>query len=755
MNNNDKQNDKEVNQPKEETPNNIGAEKVADDQVAAEQFAKTVFRVGEMSESYEVVETELEHKAKTFMTSEIAQVEVERSIEGVTNQISLVNYLEVDKYEVMEFENDKNTIKGLAFLMADATVRIELSRALTSLELIEGIIKKALGIKNDQVRLENPLTDFRSISAAVREKKGNIKNSDARSIISFLLFRACEDWNLNFSTKKFTEIVIRDIIRDETNISKYIQERKATELLSNVRFSDLSKFGKYTTIKILATQFIDDLSDLRVGLDRMSELDSAFDCVLPRVYSYVMKTVQKDYKQYERGFVDTAAFKFLATTVDIVNMAVTRKKKKTTIPQSLWSFYDNLLQEAIHTAEFIKIRPISGVLNSFVTAPVYSAGKKKKYQIIAKNIRHTAQIRSYFKQTLGDYSELTSYAYFDGVLADLNKFVEHANAKNLVQLIYSSLSRFAENNQDIFNVYLMLDDYDKSILALALADFVYLNDNGEFHYAIQSRFNPAVGDVLNSVERAFITKSRDLVIFAKCDSNRDPSELERGKEAKNHGEGISLASDIVFDRQKRYSKIGKYTRPNYTTKTPFDVFYSTDPLNLNTAVHYRAVRAPKDLFNIDVAPNVVSTIPFLVSPILDTLIRSMQLLRDHLIKVHNGDKDAEYEDDKCFILLSRFFGSFFQPLVDSDSVAAFNGHISRMIEGEVRDNEKITDSSLKARDTFYYDTIVDSCINFGIAMYLLVSFGIIPANTYDTYRVMLHKFNLFHSVFQNHGMEVK
>lgn len=726
------------------------------EQTAVEQFAKTVFKIGDSSTSYDIKEKAIEKKTKSFMSSEIVQVDTNRSTEGVTNQIQLSNYLEIDKYEVLEFKNDKETINGLAFLMSDVTVRIELSKVLTKIDLIMDILKKALSLKNDQIRLENPLTDFRAITDAVREKKDEIKNSDTRSILTYLIYRACESWNLLFSTRIFTEMVIRDTSRDEKSIAKYIQERKSHELLSNVKFSDITKHGKYTIVRILATTFIDDLSSFRTGLDAMSELDSAFDCVLPRVYSYVMKTVQTDYKQHERGFVDTAAFKFLATTVDIVHMAVSRKKKKTTIPQSLWSLYDNLLQEALMNASFIKVKPLDRVLSTFVTAPVYTYGKKKKYQIIAKNIKHTSGIKSYFKQTIGEFSELSPYSYFDGVLSDINKFAEYANAQSLVKLIYTCLGTFATDNQDPYNVYLMLDDYDKSILALALADFVYINDKGEYSYGVSSRFNPAVGDILNSVDRAFITKSEDLVIFAKCDSNRNPQDIEKGTEVTSHGEGVSLASDIFFAKDQRYAKVNEYTRANYTISSPFDVFYSINVMGAdNTAVHFRAIKSPKELLNVDIAPNVVSTIPFLVSPVLDTIIKSMQLIRDHLIKVHttiNGD--SQYSDDHYLTMLSRFFGSFFQPIVECDSVTAFNGYISRMIEEEIRDNDKITDTALKTRDTLYYNSIVDCSINFGIAMYLLVSFGLIPIKTYDTYRVMMHKFYLIHSVLYNTGIGV-
>lgn len=753
-NNSSKNKEKEQNMVSKQNKGN--KEKGNQEQTAVEQFAKTVFKVGDSSTPYDIKEKAIEQKSKSFMQSEIVAVDTSRSTEGVTNQIQLSNYLEIDKYEVLEFKNDKETVNGLAFLMSDATVRAELSKVLTKIDLIMDIFKRALSLKNDQIRLENPLTDFRAINDAIREKKDEVKSSDTRSILAYLIYRACEDWNLLFSTRIFTEIIIRDTSRDEKSIAKYIQERKSHELLSQVKFSDITKHGKYTIVRILATTLIDDLSNFRTGLDAMSELDSAFDCVLPRVYSYVMKTVQTDYKQHERGFVDTAAFKFLATTADIVHMAVSRNKKKTTIPQSMWSFYDNLLQEALHNASFIKIKPLDRVLGTFVTAPVYTFGKKKKYQIIAKNIKHTSGIKSYFKQTIGDFSELSPYSYFDGVLSDINKFAEYANAQSLVKLVYTCLGTFATDGQDPHNVYLMIDDYDKSILALALADFVYINDKGEYSYGVSSKFNPAVGDILNSVDRAFITKSRDLVIFSKCDNNKNPQDITKGTEITSHGEGVSLASDIFFAKDQRYAKVNEYTRANYTITTPFDVFYSTNVMGAeSSAVHFRAIKSPRDLLNIDIAPNVVSTVPFLVSPILDTIIRSMQLIRDHLVKIHiNTSGESVYSDDQYLTMLSRFFGSFFQPIVECDSVTAFNGYISRIIEEEIRNNDKITDSSLKARDTLYYNSIVDCSINFGIAMYLLVSFGLIPLATYDTYRVMMHKFYLIHSVLYNTGMEV-
>lgn len=538
-------------------------------------------------------------------------------------------------YHVNSVSNKPDDDKGLAKLIVSKEVREFLLSSSKDEVKIAEVLDLCCVTKNSNVRLQSPVSDFYLISNAVHKVFPRI-DVVQRTTLSIFLYRALTKWGL-IAIDRRASIILHEKAEELTEgiFNSEIMLDQAYRICSQLHFRSIMSDKGYTNTKVLSALFCESIMEIAPQLENLSRFSTALQSVLSRVYSFITKQVAEFFAPDERFFVEDANFKFLASNLGIINMAIELKQPRPTSNIVFWKEHDAIIYDALMGNKLFSVIPLPKYRDMFIISRLVSSRGKLSGVIISKMLKNDDSYSTYFMHTINGFTEYSTFslgAEHDSLMNVLLKsFSSESAHSNVSQLIESVIS---DDISQLFIAIGVSGEQELMNLAACLSDRVMINTKtGLLTYTKtldKSRSNLRFSDFLPDY---VVTDSERTLLFAASfdyvgKDYFDSSVGEQPEYKTKYTNGHIITSTDVENR--------------YEIKLP----YSYDILS-NTLKSWSLETSYKDLLRLDITtPIVTSRIELLAAAIRRMLNVSKILENKRYMLAGIGDKEISSRDKK-------------------------------------------------------------------------------------------------------------
>lgn len=672
---------------------------------------------------------------------------------GVDSKLLNITTVLKSKDFVVDEINTNTETEALAICLRNEKTRIALNSILTNVTVIEEVISLCIASRNGAARLESPITDlvliFRAIDDSKLLKTMNLSKY-TKFAIAMLLQKFFSVQNLLATQVDMVSVSPWMIVDNmEKSFKRDIQDQIIKESCARIYFRNITKLGKNSTCAALASAFVHDLNPFRGDLINITRRDKAFDNILPRIKSYILNTLHKNYEPHELEFKDRADFQFLATNLDFVMAALKSDTERSNIPAYYWSEYDSILAQAVRNSQHYSVVSLAEYSKYFSLNKLYDNRGKLRYVTLTKNIKSDININSFWVTTSMNYVEVNNYNYADSALVPVTKWINSIDSRHTHFEIDKLLSAVMESVPVVSLVTCFVDKEELVKYSMAIAGELFLgtSSDGEpiITYGIHSATAPDLTKLPIGVRTDYFTSDVIEHVILQSQVNldslseknslvlREITKLQEGR--KYYAVGLPLSNTIEKKNDLRLYFKKSITDPAVLVNIPNKSLAEILDLDLGYSIQTTSVYVALPLSQALISLNV--TLPLLLDHELGKIVN---YLKADYINLH-GIQESEQPSNEEFLLIAkksredfqkiwqcRLVASVIDRLITEPSLRSIFSKIGSIVKSMLNSDRSGRQTKFKREidsGALHMNNLYKEQIAFAVAIYLLRAVGVL------------------------------